>query len=48
MKDSYSFDLDAAGLDVSFDRHRAAYLRIFERLGIPVITVEASRPSTLT
>jgi prolyl-tRNA synthetase len=42
MKDSYSFDLDAAGLDVSFDRHRAAYLRIFERLGIPVITVEAS------
>src|SRR5215831_16960824 len=42
MKDSYSFDLDAAGLDISFDRHRAAYLRIFERLGIPVITVEAS------
>src|SRR5215472_4006133 len=42
MKDSYTFDLDAAGLDISFDRHRAAYLRIFERLGIPVITVEAS------
>jgi prolyl-tRNA synthetase len=42
MKDSYSFDLDAAGLDISFDRHRAAYLRIFERLGILVITVEAS------
>jgi prolyl-tRNA synthetase len=42
MKDSYSFDLDRAGLDVAFDRHKAAYLRIFERLGIPVIPVEAS------
>jgi prolyl-tRNA synthetase len=42
MKDSYSFDLDAAGLDVAFDRHRTAYLRIFERLGIPAIPVEAS------
>ena len=42
MKDSYSFDLDPAGLDVAFDRHRAAYLRIFERLGIPAIPVEAS------
>ncbi len=42
MKDSYSFDLDPAGLDVSFERHRAAYFRIFERLGMPVIAVEAS------
>src|SRR6201987_3131120 len=42
MKDSYSFDLDPAGLDVAFDRHRAAYLRIFERLSIPAIPVEAS------
>jgi prolyl-tRNA synthetase len=42
MKDSYSFDLDPAGLDISFDHHRAAYLRMFERLGIPVITVAAS------
>jgi len=42
MKDSYTFDLDPAGLDVSFDRHRSAYLQIFERLGIPVIPVEAS------
>ena len=42
MKDSYTFDLDAAGLDAAFDRHRGAYLRIFERLGIPVIPVEAS------
>jgi prolyl-tRNA synthetase len=42
MKDSYSFDLDRAGLDVAFDRHKAAYLRIFDRLSIPVIPVEAS------
>jgi prolyl-tRNA synthetase len=42
MKDSYTFDLDAAGLDESFGRHRAAYFTIFGRLGIPVIAVEAS------
>ncbi len=42
MKDSYSFDADEAGLDASFDRHRAAYERIFARLGIPAIPVEAS------
>jgi prolyl-tRNA synthetase len=42
MKDSYSFDVDPEGLDVSFDRHHDAYVRIFERLGIPAIPVEAS------
>jgi len=42
MKDSYSFDLDAAGLDKSFDAHRTAYLRAFERIGIPAIPVAAS------
>jgi prolyl-tRNA synthetase len=42
MKDSYSFDLDEAGLDRSFDAHRAAYERIFARLGIPAIAAEAS------
>jgi prolyl-tRNA synthetase len=42
MKDSYTFDLDPAGLDVAFDRHKAAYFRIFQRLGMPVIAVEAS------
>jgi prolyl-tRNA synthetase len=42
MKDSYSFDLDAAGLDKSFDLHRKAYIRSFERLGIPAIPAEAS------
>ncbi|HKR70276.1 MAG TPA: proline--tRNA ligase [Streptosporangiaceae bacterium] len=42
MKDSYSFDVDEAGLDASFDAHRGAYERIFARLGIPAIAVEAS------
>jgi prolyl-tRNA synthetase family II len=42
MKDSYSFDIDEAGLDVSFDAHRRAYERIFARLGIPAFGVEAS------
>ena len=34
MKDSYSFDLDDAGLQKSYDDHRIAYQRIFERLGL--------------
>jgi prolyl-tRNA synthetase family II len=42
MKDSYSFDLDEAGLDRSFDLHHEAYRRIFERLAIPYVPVEAS------
>ena len=42
MKDSYSFDLDDAGLDRSFDTHRAAYTRIFERLSLDAIAVQAS------
>lgn len=42
MKDSYSFDTDEAGLDRSFDKHHEAYVRIFARLGIPAVAVEAS------
>ncbi len=42
MKDSYTFDLDPAGLDVQFDRHYEAYHRIFERFGLDVVPVEAS------
>src|SRR3954470_7399711 len=34
MKDSYSFDLDDAGLQISYDLHRVAYQRTFERLGL--------------
>ncbi len=42
MKDSYSFDIDEAGLDHSFEVHHDAYVRIFEALGLPAIAVEAS------
>ncbi|WTW96803.1 proline--tRNA ligase [Streptomycetaceae bacterium NBC_01309] len=45
MKDSYSFDLDQAGLDRSFDLNHGAYTRIFDRLGIPAIPVQASSGS---
>src|SRR5437870_12178205 len=41
MKDSYSFDLDRAGLDKSFEDHRQAYVRIFGRCGPKTIQVEA-------
>jgi prolyl-tRNA synthetase len=41
MKDSYSFDRDEAGLDVSFQRHAEAYARIFERCGLEAYLVEA-------
>ena len=41
MKDSYSFDRDAAGLDVAFEKHRQAYVRIFERCGIETYGVQA-------
>jgi prolyl-tRNA synthetase len=42
MKDSYSFDIDEAGLDEQFDNHHRAYTRIFERLGVPAVPVQAS------
>ena len=42
MKDSYSFDIDEAGLDRAFETHRVAYNRIFERLCLPAFGVEAS------
>ncbi|WP_309070601.1 proline--tRNA ligase [Arthrobacter sp.] len=42
MKDSYSFDVDDAGLERSYELHREAYLRIFARLGLEVIPVAAT------
>jgi len=42
MKDSYSFDLDDVGLDRSFDLHHDAYQRIFRRLDLDALPVEAS------
>ena len=41
MKDSYSFDIDAAGLDVSYKKHYEAYCRIFDRCGLKYMVVEA-------
>ncbi|HLB89138.1 MAG TPA: proline--tRNA ligase [Terriglobales bacterium] len=41
MKDSYSFDMDPAGLDVSYLKHYDAYCRIFDRCGLKYAVVEA-------
>jgi prolyl-tRNA synthetase len=41
MKDAYTFDRDADRLDVSFERHRGAYKRIFERVGVEAVDVVA-------
>ncbi|MBM6620542.1 proline--tRNA ligase [Micrococcaceae bacterium RIT802] len=42
MKDSYSFDIDDAGLDAAYAKHREAYLNIFARLGLEVLPVKAT------
>ena len=41
MKDSYSFDVDDAGLAVSYQRHRDAYVTTFDRLGLEYVIVSA-------
>jgi len=41
MKDSYSFDIDADGLDVSYKKHYQAYCAIFDRCGLKYMVVEA-------
>jgi prolyl-tRNA synthetase len=42
MKDSYSFDVDDAGLQAAYDRHRAAYIKMFDRLGFDYVIVRAT------
>ena len=42
MKDSYSFDIDDAGLERSYQLHRDAYIRIFDRLGFDYVIVKAT------
>ena len=42
MKDSYTLDIDQEGLDVGFEKHRGAYQRIFGRMGLDAVGVEAS------
>jgi prolyl-tRNA synthetase len=41
MKDSYSFDIDDAGLEISYQKHRDAYIRTFDRLGMKYNIVRA-------
>jgi prolyl-tRNA synthetase len=41
MKDAYSFDIDEAGLDVSYNKHDETYRRIFTRCGLDFVVVEA-------
>jgi prolyl-tRNA synthetase len=41
MKDSYSFDIDDAGLDVSYRKHRDTYRRIFDRCGLNYLVIDA-------
>ncbi len=41
MKDSYSFDVDDAGLEKAYQLHREAYIRIFDRLGFEYVIVQA-------
>jgi prolyl-tRNA synthetase len=45
MKDAYSFDIDAAGLDVSYKKHYETYCRIFDRCGLKYVVVEADSGS---
>ena len=45
MKDAYSFDIDRAGLDKSFDLHDAVYRKIFTRCGLKFVAVEADSGS---
>ncbi|MEB3065267.1 proline--tRNA ligase [[Mycobacterium] zoologicum] len=42
MKDSYSFDVDDTGLGAAYDAHRAAYQKIFDRLGLRYVIVAAT------
>ncbi len=42
MKDSYTLDIDGPGLDTGFDKHHHAYKRIFARMGLDAVDVQAS------
>ena len=42
MKDSYSFDLDPDGLAASYQRHREAYIKVMDRLGLEYVIVKAT------
>ncbi|PFG67711.1 prolyl-tRNA synthetase [Propionibacteriaceae bacterium ES.041] len=42
MKDSYSFDIDDEGLEASYQKHRDAYIKVFDRLGFDYVIVQAT------
>ena len=42
MKDSYSFDIDDEGLEASYQKHREAYIKVFDRLGFDYVIVQAT------
>src|SRR5690625_7073727 len=46
MKDAYSFDIDDAGLDASYERQRKANQRTFVRLGLPTVICQADAGAT--
>ena len=41
MKDSYTFDMDQAGLDAAYEKHYHAYCKVFDRCGLEYTAVEA-------
>ncbi|MGA0082601.1 MAG: proline--tRNA ligase [Candidatus Nanopelagicales bacterium] len=41
MKDGYSFDINQQGLENSYEKHRIAYVKTFEKLGLNFVTVSA-------
>ena len=41
MKDAYSFDMDEAGLDISYQKHHETYCRIFDRCGLKYMVIDA-------
>jgi len=41
MKDAYSFDIDQNGLEISYQKHRDAYIKTFKRLGLDYVIVSA-------
>ncbi len=41
MKDAYSFDIDAAGLDVSYQKHHDTYCKTFDRCGLKYMVIDA-------
>ena len=48
MKDSYSFDVTDEGLEASYQNQRQAYVKIFSRLGLEYVIVQAQSGARIT